>query len=85
MNGLTLLGGRLYVVNSSLGALFSIDPTLEAPKAADLRQVVVTDGGAEVLLSNPDGITAQGESGLLVVENGLGMPGGKRLVRVDLQ
>jgi hypothetical protein len=51
----------------------------------DLHRVVVQEGGTEVLLSNPDGITAQGDTGMLVVENGLGLPGGKRLVRVDLQ
>jgi len=85
VNGLTLLGGRLFVVNSSQGALFNIDPGLAAPVPDDLQRVAVQEGGAEVLLSNPDGITAQGESGILVVENGLGLPGGKRLVRVDLQ
>lgn len=85
VNGLTLLGGRLFVVNSSLGALFSIDPALDAPVPEDLHHVLVTEAGAEVTLINPDGITAQGESGLLIVENGLGLDGGKRLVLVDLQ
>ena len=85
VNGLALLGGRLFVVNSFRGILLSIDPTLAAPVADDLRHVAVQEGGAEVLLSNPDGITAQGESGILIAENGYGLPGGKRLVRVDLQ
>ena len=88
VNGITLLGGRLYTVVTDRAALFSIDPTLESPTGDDLRLVRLTslDGGAFDLV-RPDGITAVPDSNtdILVVENGLGVEGGgKKLLRVRL-
>ena len=86
VNGITLLGGRIYVVNSGSGALLRIDPSLTSPTGDDLEQVFLTQNGSEVDLVTPDGITARGERRLLVVENGFGrMDGaGRRLVQVTI-
>lgn len=88
VNGITLLGGRLYTVVTDRAALFSIDPTLENPTGDDLRLVRLTDRDGEPFpLTRPDGITAVPDSNtdILVVENGLGVEGrGKKLLRVRL-
>ena len=95
-NGLALLSGKLFVVNSSRGTLLSIDPTLDAPASADLHVVALQESGVagNVVLANPDGMTRLGDSetDLLIVENGFfvenGMVvdhGGKRLTRVTLK
>ena len=86
-NGITLLGGRLYTVVTDRSAMFSIDPTLENPSADDLRLVSLTDrDGERVTLVRPDGIAAVPGSptDMLIVENGLGAPGGKRVLRARL-
>jgi hypothetical protein len=86
-NGITLLGGRLYTVVTDRRALFSIDPTLENPTGDDLRPVSLTDlDGERVTLVRPDGITAipGSNTDMLIVENGLGQPDGKRLLRARL-
>jgi DNA-binding beta-propeller fold protein YncE len=84
-NGLAIVSGKLYVVNSATGGLYSIDPSLEAPAATDLHRVVLQEGAdPNVTLFRPDGITRLSNTELLVVENGLGVAGGKRVVRVAL-
>jgi hypothetical protein len=86
-NGITLLGGRLYTVVTDRRVLFSIDPTLENPNGDDLRVVSLTDlDGERVTLVRPDGITAipGSNTDMLIVENGLGQPDGKRLLRARL-
>lgn len=85
VNGIALVAGKLFLVNSSRGQLLSIDPTLEQPSSGDLRVVALSEGGTPgKLLVNPDGITAVSETELLVVENGFLEEGGKRLARVIL-
>jgi len=90
-NGLALVSGKLFVVNSSRGTLLSIDPTLTEPTSSDLHPVAVSENGMPVSLANPDGITKVSNTDLLVVENGFyvadGMVvdrGGKRLTRISL-
>jgi hypothetical protein len=94
-NGLALLSGKLFVVNSSRGTLLSIDPTLDAPASADLHVVTLQESGVEgkVVLANPDGMTRLGDSQteLLIVENGFFVEngkvvdhGGRRLTQVTL-
>jgi hypothetical protein len=86
VNGITLLGGRIYVVNSAFGSLLRIDPSLASPTGDDLEQVFLTQNGGEVDLVTPDGVTALGDRQLLIVENGFGTPPGtgKRLVQVTI-
>lgn len=96
-NGLTLLSGKLFIVNSSRGTLLSIDPTLDTPGSADLHVVKLQESGVagDVVLANPDGMTRFSESDdtdLLIVENGFFVEnnmvvdhGGKRLTRVTLK
>jgi sugar lactone lactonase YvrE len=86
VNGLTLAADRLFVVNSASGALFSIDPGLEAPTDDDLLRVRLTEGDNDtaIALAGADGITAISDTRLLIVENGLRVQGGKRVVRADL-
>jgi hypothetical protein len=95
-NGLALLSGKLFLVNSSRGTLLSIDPTLDAPASADLHVVALQESGvaAPVVLANPDGITRlddKDDTNLLIVENGFFVEnnvvvnhGGKRLTQVTL-
>jgi hypothetical protein len=92
-NGLALVSGKLFIVNSSRGTLLSIDPTLAQPGSSDLHPVTLSETGVTggVVLANPDGITKASNTELLVVENGFfvvnGMivdRGGRRLVRVSL-
>jgi DNA-binding beta-propeller fold protein YncE len=91
-NGLALVSGKLFVVNSSRGTLLSIDPTLAEPVSGDLHPVALTEAGADIVLANPDGVTKVSNTELLVVENGLFTDangtivdrGGKRLIRVSL-
>jgi hypothetical protein len=93
-NGLALMGGKLFVVNSSRGWLLSIDPTLEAPVSGDLHVVELVQSGATdpVVLANPDGIRRLNDTSLLIVENGFFVEnqmvvnhGGKRLTQVTLK
>ena len=92
-NGLALMSGKLFVVNSSRGTLLSIDPTLEAPISADLHVVALEEAGvADTVLANPDGIRRLSDTDLLIVENGFfienGMVvnhGGRRLTQVTLE
>jgi hypothetical protein len=84
VNGITLLGGQLFVVVTDRGTLLSIDPSLEAPSGDDLRELSLSlddDDGVELV--RPDGITAVPGSStdILIVENGLQTDGGKRLLR----
>lgn len=82
VNGIALLGGRIFVVNSTFGTLISIDASLDAPDANDITVIALTERDEGVPLANPDGVTALNERELLIVENGLGLEGeGKRLVR----
>jgi hypothetical protein len=80
-NGITLLGGRLYTVVTGRGQLFAIDPALTDPTGADLKPIELGS-----LLVGPDGITRVPGSNtdILIVENGLGAEGGKKLVRARL-
>jgi len=96
-NGLALMSGKLFVVNSSRGTLLSIDPTLDAPAGADLHVVTLQESGVtgNVVLANPDGITRlsdKDDTNLLIVENGFFVEnnmvvnhGGKRLTQVTLK
>ncbi len=86
VNGITLLGGQIFVVNSGSGSLLRIDPSLANPTGDDLEQVFLTQNGGEVELVTPDGVTALGDRQLLIVENGFGrMDGaGRRLVQVTI-
>jgi len=95
-NGLALMSGKLFVVNSSRGTLLSIDPTLDAPASADLHIVKLQESGVtgDVVLANPDGMTRLGDSetDLLLVENGFFVEnnmvvnrGGKRLTQITLK
>jgi sugar lactone lactonase YvrE len=81
VNGITLLGGRLYVVVTDPGTLFAIDASLDDPSGSDLKQI---DLGSSLV--RPDGITRIPgiDTDLLIVENGLGVDGGKKLLRVRL-
>jgi hypothetical protein len=87
VNGITLLGGQLFVVVTDRGTLLRIDPSLEAPTGDDLTELSLSlDDDEGVELVRPDGITAVPNSGtdLLIVENGLGTDGGKRLLRAEI-
>jgi hypothetical protein len=84
VNGLALVSGKLLLVNSSLGTLLSIDPTLASPSASDLHTIALTEAGGNVVLANPDGMTRLNDTQVLIVENGLGLDNGKRVVRVNL-
>jgi hypothetical protein len=94
VNGLTLAGGRLFVVNSTTGKLLGIDPTLSSPSDDDLKPIqlteVATDTGdvieSDLTLAGPDGVTSISPGELLVVENGLNFPEdeGRRVVYVQL-
>ena len=70
------------------GTLLRVDPSLEAPSGDDLRALTLNflDGDADVELVRPDGITAVPDSAtdILIVENGLGTEGGKRLLRASV-
>jgi streptogramin lyase len=86
VNGLTLVSGKLFFVNSSGGSLLSIDPTLAQPSTSDVSVVALTENNVTgpVVLGNPDGITRLSDTELLLVESGFCNPacGGKRLTRV---
>jgi hypothetical protein len=84
VNGLELMSGRLYLVNAQRGTLLSIDPTLTSPSRSDLQLVTLSEAGVPggLTLANPDGLARVSDTQLLIVENGLNLPGGKRLVRV---
>jgi sugar lactone lactonase YvrE len=87
VNGIALVSGKLFLVNSSRGQLLSIDPTLAQPTSADLKVVALSEAGTPgKLLVTPDGITPVGNTDLLVVENGFldANGGGKRLARITL-
>ena len=87
INGITLLNGRIYLVVTDPGALFSIDPSLEEPTDDDLEEIdLVDDDGDDYDLVRPDGITAVPGSStdLLIVQNGLGTEGGKVLSRARI-
>lgn len=84
VNGLAFVSGKLLLVNSSLGTLLSIDPTLASPTSSDLHTVALTESGGNVVLANPDGMTRVSDTQVLIVENGLGLPNGKRVVRVNI-
>ena len=87
VNGITLLDGQLFVVVTDRGTLLSIDPSLEGPTGDDLRELSLSlDGDDGVELVRPDGITAVpgSSSEILIVENGLGTDGGKRLLRATV-
>jgi sugar lactone lactonase YvrE len=84
-NGLTLAGGQLFIANSARGSLWRIDPTLSEPTNDDLRLVQLSeDGNDNVTLAGPDGIHAINSSQILIVENGFGLEGGKRVVLATL-
>lgn len=84
-NGIALLGGRIFVVNSAFGTLMNIDASLEAPDTNDINVIAITEDDAEVALANPDGITVLNDRELLIVENGLGLGDeGRRLVRAQV-
>jgi hypothetical protein len=94
VNGITLAGGRMFVVNSTTGELLGIDPTLSSPSDSDLERIELTeitsDTGdvvsEDVTLVGPDGVTGISPGELLIVENGLGAPPeqGRRVVYVRL-
>jgi sugar lactone lactonase YvrE len=87
-NGITLLGGRLYTVNTDRSTLLKIDPSLEAPTGDDLEEVNLFSirNDEAVTLVRPDGITAVpgSKTDILIVENGLAVEGGKKLLRARL-
>ena len=87
VNGITLLDGQIFVVvTDAPGKLLSIDPTLEAPTGDDLREIALTEDDDSVDLVRPDGITAVPDStDILIVENGLGVDGGKKLLRAHVE
>jgi sugar lactone lactonase YvrE len=86
VNGIALLNNELYLVNTAVGVLYRIDPTIESPTETDLVRVVLDEAASSnVALYNPDGVTALSSTELLIVENGLALPGkGKRVIRVAL-
>jgi sugar lactone lactonase YvrE len=87
-NGITLLGGRLYTVNTDRSTLLKVDPSIEAPTGDDLEEVNLFSNRDDeaVTLVRPDGITAVPGSNtdILIVENGLQVNGGKKLLRARL-
>jgi sugar lactone lactonase YvrE len=88
INGITLLGGRIYTVVTDRSTLLKIDPSIEAPTGDDLEEVNLFSNRDDeaVTLVRPDGITAVPGSStdILIVENGLGQEGGKKLLRARL-
>jgi len=87
VNGLALLGDKLYLDVTDPGLIYNIDPSLKDPTDSDLRRVILSDpstGKNNIALSNPDGMTRLSATELLVVENGLNEPGGKRVIRLAL-
>jgi hypothetical protein len=84
VTGLAFAGDLLFVVSSSLGALFAIDPALEAPGADALIRTRLVEPGAfgRVTLAQPSGVRALDDHQLLLLETGLGRERGRRLVRV---
>lgn len=87
VNGITLVGSRLYLANTARGTLWNIDPSLEEPTNDDLRLVTLSEGGEDnVPLYGPDGIFGlPGRPQLLIVENGFNLGGaGKRVVMATL-
>jgi len=87
-NGIALVSGRLFVsvtasstiTTTEQGLLVSVDPTSTTP-ASSLTVVNLTEGGATLHLSGPDGIEALSATELLIVENGLFPPNKARLVK----
>jgi hypothetical protein len=81
VNGITYLGGRLYVVVTDPGVLYAVDASLDEPTGNDLKQINLGSS-----LVKPDGVTRIPgiDTDLLIVENGLGVEGGKKLLRVRL-
>jgi sugar lactone lactonase YvrE len=87
VNGITLLDGTMYLVNTDRPALLRIDPSLEVPTANDLETVdLFDDNNDSVTLVRPDGITAipGSNTDILIVENGLAVDGGKNVLRARL-
>jgi hypothetical protein len=86
VNGITLLNGQLFLAVTDPGILVTIDPAIENPTGNDLREVTLNENGASVGLVRPDGVTAVPGSAtnLLIVENGLGVDDGKRVVLVSI-
>jgi streptogramin lyase len=83
VNGITLLEGDMYVVNTDRPALLRIDPSLEAPTLDDVEEVKLFDDENEpITLVRPDGITAVpgSKTDILIVENGLAVEGGKKVL-----
>jgi sugar lactone lactonase YvrE len=83
-NGIALAGGRLFIANTSAGTLLRVDPSAEDP-ASTVSVVTLTEAGVSpVVLSGPDGVFELSDTKLLVVENGLGDPGLRRLIEIQL-
>lgn len=83
INGIALLGQRLFVSNTAGGDLIRIDPTSSDP-ASTISVVAVTEGGTPLTLSGPDGIEAISDTELLVVENGFRAPNRQALLKITL-
>jgi len=84
-NGIALAGNRLFIANTSAGTLVRVDPSAEDP-ASTVSVVTLSENGVSppVALSGPDGVFKLSDTQLLVVENGLGGSGLRRLIEVRL-
>ena len=84
-NGLTLVDGQLVVSNGDSGMLFPVSPNSADP-ADDLTPIALTEGGVEVTLCGPDGLSAvPGTSDVVVVENGFCASAIPRVSRVSIE
>lgn len=84
INGLTVVNGWLVVSNNDTGMLYRVMPDSTDPEG-DIEQIPLLEGGADVLLCGPDGLSSvPGTSDVLVVENGFCGTGVSRVSKVTL-
>ena len=84
-NGIALAGSRLFIANTSAGTLVRVDPSAADP-ASSVSVVALSEAGVPdpVTLSGPDGVFELSDTQLLVVENGFGGSGLRRLIEIQL-
>jgi sugar lactone lactonase YvrE len=83
-NGIALAGGRLFIANTSAGTLVRVDPNDPFPEFSVSLVTLSENDESPVLLSGPDGVLALSGTRLLVVENGFGGAGLRRLIEIRL-
>jgi sugar lactone lactonase YvrE len=82
-NGITILGQRMFIANTSTPQLVRVDYKASNP-ASTADVVTLTENGTAYTLSGPDGLTKLSENELLVVENSFAGPMRPRVTKVTL-